>query len=51
MCPRTLRFFVLQKIISSSKRIPDFGVRPGLEVGTRVTIRDKKVLELLKISY
>lgn len=29
-------------------RIPDFGVRPGLEVGTRVTLRGKGALEILK---
>ena len=26
------------QIISSSMRIPDFGVRPGLEVRTRITL-------------
>lgn len=36
------------QIIASSKRIPDFGVRPGLEVGTRITLRNKKALETLK---
>lgn len=36
------------QIIASTKRIPDFGVRPGLEVGTRVTLRGKKAIELLK---
>ena len=36
------------QIISSRKRIPDFGVRPGLEVGTRVTLRRKKALDLLR---
>ena len=36
------------QIIASKKRIPDFGVRPGLEVGTRVTIRGEKAIELLK---
>ncbi|MEK6850048.1 MAG: 50S ribosomal protein L5 [Nanoarchaeota archaeon] len=36
------------QIIKSSKRIPDFGVRPGLEVGTRVTLRDQRAIELLK---
>jgi large subunit ribosomal protein L5 len=36
------------QIISSSKRIPDFGVRPGLEVGTRVTLRGKEAIETLK---
>src|SRR3989344_5133701 len=32
----------------SHKRIPDFGVRPGLEVGARVTIRREKKEILLK---
>lgn len=36
------------QIIASTKRIPDFNVRPGLEVGTRVTLRGEKALELLK---
>ncbi|MCX8158690.1 MAG: 50S ribosomal protein L5 [Candidatus Pacearchaeota archaeon] len=36
-----------QKIIST-KRIPEFDVRPGLEVGTRVTLRGKEAIELLK---
>jgi len=36
------------QLITSSKRIPDFGVRPGLEVGTRVTIRGAKTTELLQ---
>lgn len=35
------------QIIASRKRIPDFGVRPGLEVGTRVTLRGKAAIELL----
>ncbi|MBS3071796.1 50S ribosomal protein L5 [Candidatus Pacearchaeota archaeon] len=35
------------QIIISSKRIPDFGVRPGLEVGTRVTLRKQKASDLL----
>src|SRR3990167_7394281 len=39
---------VKAQILTSSKRIPDFGVRPGLEVGTRVTLRGKKALEILK---
>ena len=34
--------------IASTKRIPDFDVRPGLEVGTRLTLRGKKAIELLK---
>ncbi len=36
------------QIIASTKRIPNFGVRPGLEVGTRVTLRGEKALQLLK---
>ncbi len=36
------------QIIKSSKRIPDFDVRPGLEVGTRVTIRNEDAVVLLK---
>ena len=30
------------------RRIPAFSVRPGMELGTRVTIRDKKALDILK---
>ncbi len=36
------------QIIASNKRIPDFSVRPGLEVGTRVTLRRKAALDLLR---
>lgn len=36
------------QIVASQKRIPDFGVRPGLEVGTRVTIRGEKAIQLLR---
>ncbi|MBI2632016.1 50S ribosomal protein L5, partial [Candidatus Pacearchaeota archaeon] len=36
------------QVVASMKRIPDFDVRPGLEVGTRITLRDKKAIELLK---
>jgi large subunit ribosomal protein L5 len=36
------------QIIASRKRIPDFGVRPGLEVGARVTLRGEKAVELIK---
>jgi len=36
------------QIVASQKRIPDFGVRPGLEVGTRVTIRGEVAVELLR---
>jgi large subunit ribosomal protein L5 len=32
----------------SNKRIPKWGVRPGLEIGTKVTIRGKDAEELLK---
>ena len=34
--------------ITTAKRIPDFNVRPGLEVGTRITLRGEKALALLK---
>lgn len=36
------------QVIASRKRIPDFGVRPGLEVGTRITLRGRDAIELLK---
>ena len=36
------------QIIASSKRIPEFGVSPGMQVGTRVTLRKGKAIELLK---
>lgn len=36
------------QLIASRKRIPDFGVRPGLEVGTRVTLRGKDAIQSLK---
>ena len=36
------------QIVASSKRIPDFDVRPGLEVGTRITLRGQSALEILK---
>ncbi len=36
------------QVIASQKRIPDFGVRPGLEVGTRVTLRGKDAVNLLR---
>ncbi len=32
----------------SNKRIPDLGVRPGLEVGCMVTLRGKKAEEMLR---
>ncbi|MBI5804214.1 50S ribosomal protein L5 [Candidatus Pacearchaeota archaeon] len=31
-----------------NQRIPSFGVRPGLEIGTRVTLRGKGAIELLR---
>lgn len=36
------------QIITSQKRIPDFNVRPGLEVGTRVTLRGEDAINVLK---
>ncbi len=36
------------QVVESSKRIPDFGVRPGLEVGTMITLRNRDAIELLK---
>ncbi len=36
------------QIMTSAKRIPDFNVRPGLEVGTRVTLRGEKAQEILR---
>jgi large subunit ribosomal protein L5 len=49
-------FILLQKIsgkkpvkVKAKKRIPTWGVRPGLEVGVKVTLRDKKAEEMLKI--
>ena len=36
------------KIIATRKRIPDFDVRPGLEVGAQVTLRKEKAADLLK---
>ncbi len=35
------------QVIASQKRIPDFDVRPDLEVGARVTLRGKEAIELL----
>lgn len=47
---KLLEFITNKKaqIITTRKRIPDFNVRPGLEVGTRVTLRDKDALDLLR---
>ncbi len=36
------------QILTSKKRIPEFNVNPGLEVGTRVTLRGKSAIEMLK---
>ncbi len=36
------------KIVKSNKRIPSFGVRPGLETGVKVSIRREKIAPLLK---
>lgn len=37
------------QIRTSAKRIPDFDVRPGLEVGVRITLRNKELIyELIK---
>ncbi|MDO8508421.1 MAG: 50S ribosomal protein L5 [Nanoarchaeota archaeon] len=36
------------QILTTQKRIPNFNVRPGLEVGARVTIRGEKAIQLLK---
>lgn len=35
------------QITTSKKRIPNFGVRPGLEVGTRVTLRGESARQIL----
>ena len=32
----------------SKKRIPAFGIRPGLEIGAKATLRGKKAEEILK---
>jgi len=39
-----------EKVIKTlaKKRIPEFGVRPGLPIGCKVTLRGKKAIELLK---
>ena len=36
------------QILASTRRIPEFKVLPGKEVGVRVTVRGKDALELLK---
>lgn len=35
------------KVTKTKKRIPTWGVRPGLEIGAKVTIRGKKAVEVL----
>lgn len=47
---RLLNFITGRKaqVLASKKRIPEFNVSPGLEVGTRVTVRGEKAIELLK---
>lgn len=34
--------------VKATKRIPTWDVRPGLEVGTKVTIRDTEAFEMIK---
>jgi len=34
--------------VKATKRIPTWSVRPGLEVGTKVTLRGEEALEMLK---
>jgi ribosomal protein L5 len=34
--------------VKATKRIPTWDVRPGLEVGTKVTLRDEEALNILK---
>lgn len=36
------------QVIASTKRIPTFDVRPGLEVGTAITLRGEEAIALLK---
>ena len=36
------------KKLASKKRIPSFGVRPGLETGAKVTLRNEKIAPILK---
>ena len=47
---KLLEFLTKRKaqVITTRKRIPDFNVRPGLEVGTRVTLRGNTALEMLR---
>jgi large subunit ribosomal protein L5 len=48
-------FILLEKLsgrkpvrVKATKRIPTWNVRPGLEVGTKVTLRDKDAVEMIK---
>ncbi|MFH1451610.1 MAG: 50S ribosomal protein L5 [archaeon] len=48
-------FILLEKLsgkkpikVKATKRIPTWQVRPGLEVGTKVTLRGKEALEMIK---
>jgi len=34
--------------VKATKRIPTWGVRPGLEVGTKVTLRGKEAIDIIK---
>lgn len=47
---KLLEFLTKRKaqLIATRKRIPDFDVSPGLEVGTRVTLRGNAALEMLR---
>lgn len=47
---KLLEFLTKRKaqVIATRKRIPDFDVSPGLEVGTRVTLRGNAALEMLR---
>lgn len=46
---RLLELITERKAIKtlSKKRIPSFGIRPGLEIGCKVTLRGKKAKEVL----
>jgi ribosomal protein L5 len=48
-------FILLEKIsgrkpvkVKATKRIPTWSVRPGLEVGTKVTLRDEDAIKIIK---
>jgi large subunit ribosomal protein L5 len=47
---KLLEFITKRKaqIVASQKRIPDFGVSPGLEVGAVVTLRGEEATRILK---